>query len=61
MRRLVIVAVVALTWCVCGTAGAQPRTFNVNYTSRAQVPQLLVLKVSNDIHLEADLVLVLAP
>jgi polyisoprenoid-binding protein YceI len=35
MRRFLLIAVVALTWCVCGAAGAQPRTFNVNYTSRA--------------------------
>ena len=36
--------------------------FATTFTNHGmQVPQLLVLKVSNDIHLEADLVLVLAP
>ena len=40
---------VALALLAYGVAAAQ------------QVPQLLILKVSNDIQLEADLVLVLAP
>lgn len=36
--------------------------FPTTFTNHAmQVPQLLFLKVSNDIQLEADLVLVLAP
>ena len=36
--------------------------FNTSFTNHGmQVPQLLVLKVSNEIQIEADLVLVLAP
>jgi hypothetical protein len=35
--------------------------FNTSFTNHGmQIPQLLILKVSNDIQLEADLVLVLA-
>ena len=36
--------------------------FATTFTNHGmQVPRLLILKVSNDIQLEADLVLVLAP